>query len=504
MAKNILSQLVVQMTVENAQFQKELEKATAKQAAFANQNTKTSASISVFEKGLSTATKVTAGFAVAIGGLAIAQERVKDLENLATISGLTTDEFLNLSRATQTLGIDSDKLGDIFKDTREKLGEFIATGGGGFADFFEQVGTKANIAAKELEHLSGPEILQRVKQAMDAANLSAAKQSFYLESIASDTTNLLPILSNLSTEYNKIAVDSKTIGDATKNLATSVALLITAADKELGTSNFLIELIDDTTEWLDVMRKGGDGVNSFSYIMNQTFKTMASLFGDVTGIFDEVDGQIETTSTALEIKLTPAVNDLRSSWQRWLDQLDLTSTASKQALASISNFAAGNFKIMGDFVAGFAGEASGAYKLLFALQKAAAIPSILVSTEEAAMKSLTIDPSGAMASYVRGMGQLSAAIVAGQSIAGVFHGGGAVPGGNHERTYLLKGGEYVESRAERRQIDEALSQRETVNIDLSYTIQALDSRGVAQVLNDNAEMVYNAVNKVFNEQGRRL
>lgn len=75
-------------------------------------------------------------------------------------------------------------------------------------------------------------------------------------------------------------------------------------------------------------------------------------------------------------------------------------------------------------------EHTGVYKALFAMQKAAAIPSIIVSTEEAVAKALAAFPppySMPLAASIKTMGYASAGMVAGQAIAGLFDKGGYIP-----------------------------------------------------------------------------
>lgn len=71
------------------------------------------------------------------------------------------------------------------------------------------------------------------------------------------------------------------------------------------------------------------------------------------------------------------------------------------------------------------------YKALFAAQKAMAIPSMIVSTEEGAAKALALGPVAGpiAASAVRALGYAGVATVAGQSIAGLFDQGGLIPAG---------------------------------------------------------------------------
>ncbi|EGR1044268.1 tape measure protein [Vibrio cholerae] len=90
-------------------------------------------------------------------------------------------------------------------------------------------------------------------------------------------------------------------------------------------------------------------------------------------------------------------------------------------------------------------EQSGIYRALFAMQKMAAIPSMIIATEEAATKALTLGPmAGPLASAaVKTMGYASVGIVAGQAIAGQAHDGlWRVPTDN-EGTFLLKRDEMV-------------------------------------------------------------
>ena len=64
----------------------------------------------------------------------------RELNALATVAGVTAQEFGALTFAANQFNISGEKLSDISKDVNEKLGEFVQTGAGGFLDFFEQVG----------------------------------------------------------------------------------------------------------------------------------------------------------------------------------------------------------------------------------------------------------------------------------------------------------------------------------------------------------------------------
>ncbi len=99
---------------------------------------------------------------------------------------------------------------------------------------------------------------------------------------------------------------------------------------------------------------------------------------------------------------------------------------------------------------------SALYKTMFLAQKAATIPGMIASTEEAATKTLAMDPSGTMSMIVKGMGYASIGVVAGQTIAGVAHGGmGYIP---EESTYLLQKGEGVLSPKQNAEVQKMASE----------------------------------------------
>lgn len=118
----------------------------------------------------------------------------KEISNLANLSGAGTEEFQRFAAGAKSVGIEQDKLGDIFKDFREKVGEFVQTGGGGMKDFFEQIAPKVGVTADAFRNLSGPQALQLYVDTLEKAGLSQEQMSFYLESMASDTTALIPLL----------------------------------------------------------------------------------------------------------------------------------------------------------------------------------------------------------------------------------------------------------------------------------------------------------------------
>ncbi|MGL4519406.1 MAG: hypothetical protein ACRCUJ_06960, partial [Phocaeicola sp.] len=55
----------------------------------------------------------------------------KTLKDFAQTAGMTTEEFIKMKYAVEALSnISGEQLGDIFKDYKDKVGDFINTGGG--------------------------------------------------------------------------------------------------------------------------------------------------------------------------------------------------------------------------------------------------------------------------------------------------------------------------------------------------------------------------------------
>lgn len=167
------------------------------------------------------AAKPIAAFAgvAAAAGAAISLKWTRDviraggeLQNFSRIAGSSAQEFQRWSVGAATVGIGTEKLADQLKDFNEKVGEFQQTGGGGMRDFFEQVAPKIGITAAAFRDLSGPQALQLYFDSLEKANLSQQQLSFYLESMASDTTALIPLLRNGGQGFRRWADEAERFG----------------------------------------------------------------------------------------------------------------------------------------------------------------------------------------------------------------------------------------------------------------------------------------------------
>jgi hypothetical protein len=177
----------------------------------------------------------------------------KEIRLASQLSGMATDELQSMAFATSTVAIDIEKLGDISKDTREKIGNFTSESKGGFADFatvMKLTTIEATSMAKEFELLSGPDVLQEMVTKMQEAGVSTQEMSFALEGMASDTTNLIPLLldGGRAMEDLRSAMDGVTVPltdeDLQKLADLDKALNIAAESAKSLTNQTLVDLSD--------------------------------------------------------------------------------------------------------------------------------------------------------------------------------------------------------------------------------------------------------------------
>lgn len=119
---------------------------------------------------------------------------VAELKTMAAISNTSVENFQRLALAAASVGIEQDKLSDILKDVNDRVGDFLQTGGGPMADFFESIAPKVGVTAEHFKDLSGPEALQLYVSSLEKAGVNQQEMTFYLEAMASDLTALLPLL----------------------------------------------------------------------------------------------------------------------------------------------------------------------------------------------------------------------------------------------------------------------------------------------------------------------
>lgn len=186
-----------------------------------NSADKAESKVSKMTKGAKTAGVAVAGMATAaaaataaviamMNGLANVE---RELQASARMAGLTTDQFEAMGFAYRQFGLTVEQVNDIYKDSRERIGEWLNSQSGALQDFGDAMGmSKDEITefAKKVQGLNGQQLLQRMVNDLDAAGVSGLQLSGVMEAMASEATRMIPALENngqavsdLSNEYVK-------------------------------------------------------------------------------------------------------------------------------------------------------------------------------------------------------------------------------------------------------------------------------------------------------------
>lgn len=139
-------------------------------------------------------------------------ESAAQIRQFAQVANSTPDALKRWSAGARTVGIEQEKLADILKDVNDRVGDFLQTGGGPMADFFENVAPRVGVTADQFARLSGPEALQLYVDTLERAGLSQQEMTFYLEAMASDATRLLPLLRNGGAEMARLGDQASDLG----------------------------------------------------------------------------------------------------------------------------------------------------------------------------------------------------------------------------------------------------------------------------------------------------
>lgn len=208
------------------------------------------------------------------------------MARMAELSGATVEEFQRWAYASRSVGIEQDKLGDIFKDVQDKIGDFLQTGGGPMADFFENIAPKVGVTAEQFRNLSGPEALQLYVSSLDKANLSQSEMTFYMEAIANDATLLLPLLRNNAAGLKDLAAEAEELGLVLSSEAAAAALEFERGLNTLGAASDGAgkQLAAELVPTLNIMngllidsRSSGEGLTVVANVLSGALKVLATV-----------------------------------------------------------------------------------------------------------------------------------------------------------------------------------------------------------------------------------
>ncbi|WP_346839826.1 hypothetical protein [Microbulbifer sp. SAOS-129_SWC] len=218
--------MVANLELRSEQYKRQLAQAQARNKAFAREVKTASTASDDFSRSMRTASTSTGKFVGTLGRLSpaivsvagpaglgvlaassIAAER--EMGNLSRAFGVSVQAMKEWQYAGNVVGVQGDKVADIMKDASEKIGEFARTGGGEAADLFKQL----NLDISEFVGLAPDQQLLKIGEALQQVGTRSEK-IFFLESMASDASLLLPLLDNNATKLRELQQEARDAGVA--------------------------------------------------------------------------------------------------------------------------------------------------------------------------------------------------------------------------------------------------------------------------------------------------
>ena len=282
-------------------------------------------------------------------------ELASEIVKLAKVSNTNIDVMQKHIVAARAMGVEQETLGDIYKDTQDKIGDFLTTGGGAMADFFDSMPASVDMTADSFRNLSGPDALQRYYNGLQEANLSNSELIFYMESIASDASLLIPLLHDNGAGFDVwaeaaenagVIMDEKTVA-ATQDLIAATDLLKLSAEgaKTQFTSAF-IPVLADLSDELVGSAGAADLAREMGNDLVVAFKSVAIVGIGVAAVFDVVGSSIGGVAATIG-RLLNGVSMMDSVWvtslkiaKNFSSANEIARLADQDISASLSNYSA--------------------------------------------------------------------------------------------------------------------------------------------------------------------
>ncbi|WP_048655297.1 phage tail protein [Sinorhizobium fredii] len=251
-----------------------LDSAAFEKGASNSQRTLSRLGKSMQSFGASMSARVTAPLAAAGAAITAALSGVAgdiaNLQNSAKVAGAGFQEFQKLAFAARTVGIESDKLGDIYKDVNDKVGDFLQNGGGEMADFFTNIAPKVGVTAEAFRNLSGPQALQLYYDSLQKAGLSQAEMTFYMEAVADEATALIPLLQNGGAEFSRLGDRASELGAVFSDETAAQAAKFNTSMAELGASLRSLAIVIANSGIIEWVTQAVQAITAFVQHLSQT------------------------------------------------------------------------------------------------------------------------------------------------------------------------------------------------------------------------------------------
>lgn len=238
-----------------AKYTRDVDRMQQSHRAFDASIAKMSKNVAVFTTGIGLA-----GAAVAAASARMVQSATAaatEIQNLSRLAGAAPEQFQKLAAAAETVGVEQEKLADIFKDVNDKFGDFVTTGAGPLRDFFETIAPQVGVTAEQFARLSGPESLQLYVDSLERAGVSQQQMTFFMEALASDATALVPLFSKNGEALQALGDEAERAGRIMSNDMVQSGAQVDKEMRKIGSTirdNLNKAILENSDEILDLAK----------------------------------------------------------------------------------------------------------------------------------------------------------------------------------------------------------------------------------------------------------
>lgn len=134
-------------------------------------------------------------------------ESAKEMENWSNALGVAIEDLSTWQYAAQEVGLEGDKIGDIMKDSADKIGDAWRFNSGEAKDAIESLG----IELGEIVHLTPDKQLLMLADRLDTVRTRSEKIHL-MEAIGNDLSLMLPLLENGAEGFRELEKEAQALG----------------------------------------------------------------------------------------------------------------------------------------------------------------------------------------------------------------------------------------------------------------------------------------------------
>ncbi|WP_306168827.1 hypothetical protein [Halomonas sp. MMSF_3323] len=231
------------------------------------------------------AVRLASGAAVGLGAIGgamgamanYASNAAVEIERMAGLANTSVESFQRMTYAAGQHNIEQEKVSDILKDVNERVGEFLQSGSGEMADFFDNIAPKIGVTAEQFRNLSGPQALQLYYDSLEKAGLNQQEMTFYMESMADEATSLIPLLRNGGEEFRRLGDEAQKSGRILSRLEIDRLKDIKSEFSDLG-ALLTTETSRAVSQFDNLMKSSLEGIAGGVEYLAQRFNVLMDTF----------------------------------------------------------------------------------------------------------------------------------------------------------------------------------------------------------------------------------